>query len=211
MKRIWLLAALISPACSNSSKKDPAPAASAAPAAKQGDSRPIVSQPDPVKRADPVKKPGDVGQAQSGDVPGCSAAVMPGSDHNLAVSLDKDSGRYLIDFATPGDRALHVIALYVTAPEDAIPTFKNGFKFKGAPYWMVAVEKPFTTYFQLPILYGTVSGKALDVSKNYKGLEGGQLLGSLTAPTCLKITVVTFEADQEQSFKSSEYQLSYKP
>ena len=211
MKRIWLLAALISSACSNSSKKDPAPAASAAPAAKQGESKPIVNQPDPVKKVDPAKKSGDAGQAQSGEVPGCSAAVMPGSDHSLAVSVDKDSGRYLIDFATPGDRALHVIALYVTAPEDAIPTFKNGFKFKGTPYWMVAVETPFNTYFQLPILYGTVSGKALDVSKNYKGLEGGQLLNSLTAPTCLKITVVTFEADQEQSFKSSEYQLSYKP
>jgi len=211
MKRIWLLAALISPACSNSSKKDPAPAASAAPSEKKGEPKPSEERTDPPKKVEPIKKAGDGEQSQSGDVPGCSSAVMPGSDHNLAVSIDKDSGRYLIDFATPGDRALHVIALYVTAPEDAIPTFKNGFKFKGTPYWMVAVEKPFATYFQLPILYGTVSGKALDVSKNYKGLEGGQLLNSLTAPTCLKITVVSFEADQEQSFKSSEYQLSYKP
>ena len=60
MKRIWLLAALISSACSNSSKKDPAPAASAAPAAKQGESKPIVNQPDPVKKVDPAKKCFDV-------------------------------------------------------------------------------------------------------------------------------------------------------
>jgi len=207
MKYVWLAAVLTCFSCSKESRHNPVPVA--APSDNQVESKPGVVTPDSGHSTGNTPVAADA--AKAGGLQGCNDSVMPGSDHNLMVTMDKASGRYLIDFANSEDRALHVIALYVTAVEDAIPTFKNGFKFSGTPYWMVAVEQPFVTYFHLPLLYGTVSGIAVDVTKNYKGVEGGTKLAGLTEPACLKITLVTFEADQEQSFKSSLFQLAYKP
>lgn len=207
MKYVWLAAVLACFSCSKESKHDPVPVAT--PSGRQAEPTAVVTKPGSGNATS--NPPGAADAPATSGLQGCTESVMPGSDHNLMVTMDKASGRYLIDFARSEDRALHVIALYVTAVEDAIPTFKNGFKFGGTPYWMVAVERPFDTYFQLPMWYGTVSGKAIDVTKNYKGIEGGRNLAGLTVPTCLKFTLVTFEEEQEQPFKSSVFQLAHKP
>lgn len=144
-------------------------------------------------------------------LPGCLDASPSDSYRRLIVERDPGSGNLSFDFLNRADRKLRVISFYVTAPGDEVPTFENGFSFRGKAYWMVSLEDPFETYFQLPVTYGQVPGLGVDVTENYGGRNQGALLSTLTKPACLKATVITFEPEETTSFRTSTYLLSYRP
>lgn len=141
----------------------------------------------------------------------CSNSSPANSAHPLLVTRDTNSGAYQIKFAQGSDAALRVISLYVTAMKDEVPTFENKFKFDGTAYWMVSLDDPFETYFNLPVSYGALPPPALDVSERYKGKPGGVLLSELNRAQCIKFTVITFEPEEEQSFKTSTFLQVHRP
>jgi len=141
---------------------------------------------------------------------GCSNANLPASDHQLQVTMDQDSNVPIVDFAKESERSLRVISLYVTGMKDEVPIFPR-FAFSGTALWMVSLTDPFETYFQLPVRYRKLPDGALDVTERYKGSPDGTDLQTIDSPICAKVTVITFEADEEQPFKTSAFLLPLVP
>lgn len=144
------------------------------------------------------------------DSPDPCRGLVPGrTDHFMNVTRDAE-GSLVIDFKDPADRSLRVVSLYVTAVGDSLPIFPD-FSFSGTAYWMVTLDDPFETYFQLPLTYAQVPAIGQDVTDIYKGLKGGARLTNLTQPTCVQASVITFEPDEPEAFKTSLFLLSYRP
>ena len=143
--------------------------------------------------------------------PACTEGSPASSDHAMMVTRDPVSGLYVFDFKNPEDRKLRAISLYLTARNDRIPGFDNQFEFFGTAYWMVSIEDPFETNMNLPITFGVLPTLGVDVSATYGGLAEGKRLTDLKEPTCMKVSVVTFEPEEIQSFKVSTYVLLHRP
>lgn len=179
------------------------------PTPDEGEQEPPTPQPDPGVEpgpGEPVKKPDEELQLK-----GCSDSNVPGSDHKLDIQLDAATGKYRLDFKNEADHELRVISVYVTGMKDEIPTFENGFKFEGTAYWMVSLDDPFEDFFPLPLSYGVLPDKGVDVTERYNGMAHGAKLATLSAPTCLKWTVITFEPEEAQSFKTSTFLQIHRP
>lgn len=180
------------------------------PSANNTTSAPETKDPEQgeIKKEEPTKPTDPEIELQ---LKGCTDSTGAGSDHQLKVQRDPSTGKITFDFENLVDRNLRVISLYVTGMNDDIPTFENGFKFTGTAYWMVSLDDPFETSFQLPMVYGNLPDIAVDVTENYKGKAGGIKLADLKEASCLKTTVVTFEPEQVQSFKTSSFLQIYRP
>ncbi len=210
MKYALLFGSLLLSACKPDANNDNVPPNYNASKPSENDKDPQTptqpTQPDvtPEVPSDPNKKPDE-----NPALAACLNDSPASSDHRLV--LNEVKGRYELSFQKPSDAELRVISLYVTAKDDEVPTFENKFSFSGTAYWMVSLDDPFETFFTLPVLYGDLPPLGIDVTARYKGKAGGKLLSELSQASCLKFTVITFEPEEAQSFKTSTFLKIHRP
>lgn len=130
-------------------------------------------------------------------------AACPALPQDNAHALTLSANPLTIDFADTADRRLRVISVYATAAGDEVPTFENRFRFSGKAYWMLSLEDPFETWFTLPLVYAALPEHGVDVTARYGGGDPVAALNSATPGSCVKFTVISFEPEEAQSFKTS--------
>lgn len=129
--------------------------------------------------------------------------ILSSSGYTLKLVDSVGVNSLAVDFVDPGHREIPVIALYITDPEDEIPSFVNRFSFEGHAYWMVQMENPFQNQFFLPVEYHDLPELALDLTGRYSGSDADAISFELPEDRPLKVSVVTFESQAEESFKTS--------